>query len=68
MATKIFPVLYTARHGETAWSATGQHTGLTDLPLTERGERNAKRLRERLAGLRFRQGFNESLAARRSNL
>ena len=53
MATKIFPVLYTARHGETAWSATGQHTGLTDLPLTERGERNAKRLRERLAGLRF---------------
>ena len=53
MASKIFPVLYTARHGETAWSATGQHTGLTDLPLTERGERNAKRLRERLAGLRF---------------
>ena len=48
-----FPCLYTARHGETAWSATGQHTGLTDLPLTERGERNAKRLRERLAGLRF---------------
>jgi len=53
MASEIFPVLYTARHGETAWSATGQHTGLTDLPLTERGERNAKRLRERLAGLRF---------------
>jgi broad specificity phosphatase PhoE len=53
MASRIFPVLYTARHGETAWSATGQHTGLTDLPLTERGERNAKRLRERLAGLRF---------------
>jgi broad specificity phosphatase PhoE len=53
MASEIFPVLYTARHGETAWSATGQHTGLTDLPLTERGEHNAKRLRERLAGLRF---------------
>ena len=53
MASEIFPVLYTARHGETAWSATGQHTGLTDLPLTERGERNAKRLKERLAGLRF---------------
>jgi broad specificity phosphatase PhoE len=53
MASEIFPVLYTARHGETAWSATGQHTLLTDLPLTERGERNAKRLRERLAGLRF---------------
>jgi probable phosphoglycerate mutase len=53
MASEIFPVLYAARHGETAWSATGQHTGLTDLPLTERGEHNAKRLRERLAGLRF---------------
>ena len=53
MASEIFPVLYPARHGETAWSAAGQHTGLTDLPLTERGERNAKRLRERLAGLRF---------------
>jgi len=53
MGSEIFPVLYTARHGETAWSATGQHTGLTDLPLTERGERNAKRVRERLAGLRF---------------
>jgi probable phosphoglycerate mutase len=53
MASEIFPVLYTARHGETAWSATGQHTGLTDLPLTERGERNARRLGERLAGLVF---------------
>jgi broad specificity phosphatase PhoE len=31
----------------------GRHTGLTDLPLTERGERNAKSLRERLAGLVF---------------
>ena len=53
MANEIFPVVYLARHGETAWSATGRHTGLTDLPLTERGERNAKSLRERLAGLAF---------------
>jgi broad specificity phosphatase PhoE len=36
------------RHGETAWSLSDQHTGLTNLPLTERGERNAQRLGERL--------------------
>lgn len=47
------PVVYLARHGETAWSLTGQHTGLTDLPLTERGERNARRLGEKLAGRQF---------------
>lgn len=47
------PVIYLARHGETAWSLTGQHTGRTDLPLTERGERNARRLGQRLTGLAF---------------
>ena len=47
------PILYLARHGETAWSLSGQHTGLTDLPLTENGERNARRLGERLKGLTF---------------
>jgi probable phosphoglycerate mutase len=47
------PLVYLARHGETAWSLSGQHTGLTDLPLTERGERNARRLGERLRGLTF---------------
>jgi probable phosphoglycerate mutase len=50
--SEIFSI-YLARHGETAWSLTGQHTGVTDLPLTERGERNAARLGERLAGLVF---------------
>jgi probable phosphoglycerate mutase len=47
------PTVYLARHGETAWSISGQHTGLTDLPLTERGERNARRLGERLSGVKF---------------
>ena len=44
------PVVYLARHGETAWSLSGQHTGRTDLPLTERGERNARSLGARLQG------------------
>ena len=57
----ILPVIYLARHGETAWSLTGQHTGLTDVPLTERGERNARRLGERLAGLAFAKVFTSPL-------
>src|SRR6267143_6921475 len=59
--SEILPVVYLARHGETAWSATGQHTGLTDLPLTKRGERNARRLRKRLAGLVFAEVFTSPL-------
>ncbi len=50
---EVLPVIYVARHGETAWSLTGQYTGLTDLPLTERGERNARQLGERLKELTF---------------
>jgi len=59
--SEILPMLYLARHGETAWSLTGQHTGLTDLPLTERGERNARQLGERLAGLTFAKVFTSPL-------
>ncbi|MFO1306505.1 MAG: histidine phosphatase family protein [Burkholderiales bacterium] len=47
------PTVYLARHGDTAWSLTGQHTGLTDLPLTESGEANARALAPRLAGIAF---------------
>jgi broad specificity phosphatase PhoE len=53
MTTEIFPVIYLARHGETVWSREGRHTGRTDLPLTEQGERNAQSLRQRLAGILF---------------
>jgi probable phosphoglycerate mutase len=51
--TARLQTVYLARHGETAWTVSGQHTGLTDIPLTERGERNAIRLGERLHGLSF---------------
>lgn len=55
------PIVYLARHGETAWSISGQHTGCTDLPLTERGERNAQRLGDRLKGARFAKVFTSPL-------
>jgi probable phosphoglycerate mutase len=55
------PAVYLARHGETAWSLSGQHTGLTDLPLTERGERNARRLGGRLQGHAFARVFTSPL-------
>jgi broad specificity phosphatase PhoE len=59
--TKVLPTSYLARHGETAWTVSGQHTGLSDIPLTERGERNARRLGERLDGLTFAMVFTSPL-------
>jgi len=59
--SNVLPVTYLARHGETAWTISGQHTGLTDLPLTERGERNARRLGDRLNGLTFARVFTSPL-------
>jgi broad specificity phosphatase PhoE len=50
---KSLPRVYLARHGETAWSLSGQHTGLTDLPLTDDGQVNARLLGARLSGLHF---------------
>jgi broad specificity phosphatase PhoE len=47
------PTVTLVRHGETAWSAAGKHTGRTDIPLSEEGERRAARLGERLAGRTF---------------
>jgi len=47
------PVAYLARHGETAWTISRQHTGMTDLPLTPGGEVEAVRLGQRLEGLVF---------------
>jgi broad specificity phosphatase PhoE len=55
------PQIYLARHGETAWSLTGQHTGRTDVPLTPRGERNAARLGARLGSVTFGAVFTSSL-------
>jgi probable phosphoglycerate mutase len=49
MSSRIFLV----RHGETAWSKSGQHTGRTDLPLTDQGEAEARELAPRLRAVKF---------------
>jgi probable phosphoglycerate mutase len=59
--SETLPVVYLARHGETAWTVTGQHTGRTNLPLTPNGERNARRLGLRLQGTSFVKVFTSPL-------
>jgi len=59
--TRHLPVVYLARHGDTAWTVSGQHTGLTDLPLTAEGDLHARRLGERLKGLTFAKVFTSPL-------
>jgi probable phosphoglycerate mutase len=59
--SETLPEIYVARHGNTAWTASGQHTGLSDLPLTPDGEYNARRLGERLKGLTFAKVFTSPL-------
>src|SRR4051812_48834162 len=53
--------VYLVRHGETAWSLSGQHTGLTDLPLTRVGEQQAEQLRHRLKSVEFAKVFSSPL-------
>lgn len=53
--------VFAIRHGETAWSLSGQHTGTTDIPLTENGRRLAARLRPVLADKSFRGVFTSPL-------
>jgi probable phosphoglycerate mutase len=59
--TSSLPKIYLARHGETLWSASGQHTGLSDIPLTEQGVRNARRLGQRLQNLTFKKVLSSPL-------
>ena len=55
------PKLFLARHGDTAWTDSHQHTGRTDLPLNERGEEHAHQLGERLRGFSFVRVFTSPL-------
>ncbi len=49
------PKVFLVRHGQTEWSLSGRHTGLSDIPLTERGERSALELAQRLRDARIAQ-------------
>ena len=60
MSTEL-PKLYLARHGDTAWTDSHQHTGRTDLPLNARGEEHARQLAERLRGFSFARVFPSPL-------
>ncbi len=55
------PKLFLARHGDTAWTDSHQHTGRTDLPLNARGEEHARQLGERLRGFSFARVFTSPL-------
>jgi len=63
--SESLPEVYLARHGETAWTLSHQHTGRTDIPLTARGEANARSLGERLKGEAFERVFVSPLGRAR---
>jgi broad specificity phosphatase PhoE len=58
---QTLPMLCLIRHGETAWTISGQHTGHTDIPLTEQGEQAVRELGTRLRGWNFVQVFTSPL-------
>jgi len=67
IVSEPLPMVYLARHGETAWTLSGQHTGRTNLPLTERGEQQARALEQRLRRTKFARAFTSpSQRARRT--
>jgi probable phosphoglycerate mutase len=61
MTTLTTPDVWLIRHGETEWTVSRRHTGLTNLPLTLAGEEQAKALRRRLKGISFARVFSSPL-------
>jgi probable phosphoglycerate mutase len=58
----VATTLVLVRHGETEWSKSGQHTGRTDIPLTDRGREEALALRDRLDGWTFARTLSSPLS------
>ncbi|MEA2710534.1 MAG: hypothetical protein QOF78_3135 [Phycisphaerales bacterium] len=61
MNSRMVPRIHLIRHGETEWSLSGRHTSGTDIPLTERGERQAHQLGERLRHIELSQVWTSPL-------
>jgi probable phosphoglycerate mutase len=61
MTAQSLPEIHVVRHGETAWTESRRHTGLSDIPLTERGERQARQLGQYLAGGTYAHVFTSPL-------
>src|SRR6185436_7387239 len=59
--SSALPTLFLARHGDTAWTDSHQHTGRTDLPLNEHGEERARQMGERLKRFSFQAVFASPL-------
>ncbi len=59
--SQSLPEIHVIRHGETAWTESRRHTGLTDIPLTERGERQARRFGEHLRSRTYARVFTSPL-------
>src|SRR5918996_94451 len=65
VSDRTLPTIWLVRHGETAWTITGQHTGRSDIPLTARGEDEARRLSSRLRQRPFARVFTSPLGRAR---
>jgi probable phosphoglycerate mutase len=61
VSSQFLPEIHIVRHGETAWTESRRHTGLSDIALTERGEQQARQLGKYLARAKYEHVFTSPL-------